>query len=651
MGGLSLVPFRGMMPRTAPRLLPEGAAVDATNIIITSGEIRPTRFPALVSTPSVSGPWVSIFRAAEGASKLWLAWSKDVDVLLLPLSPLVTRRWAWTGDGEPRHARFSDLSGTPFALGIPRPLAAPGVSHSGGTGAATTRVYVYTFYSQFNEESGDSPASALATGKVDGTWAITGMDAFPANSGTVAAVHSAGVTTFTNTGNHWLRVGDEIVLSGNKYLVSEVTSNTVFKVVGNFTGVTSWSRVAPWNTAGMKRRLYRSAGTTGSFQLVADDVGTSYNDTLTDAQILGDELISSGWEPPPTGLKGLREHPSGALVGFVGQQLCFSEPLQPHAWPQSLRRSATHNIVGLELFGSTVVIGTESIPYTAIGSEPASVTMDSVNKVWPCLAKRGMVAIDDGVLYPSTHGMVYIGMRGAMMWSDPFFTRTEWRPLLPDKMVSASTEGRVYVRYGDLTTGYGVLIFDLAEGDGGLTRLSEYPDELYADPIDGQLYLTLATGIHQFDSGIGARLNYSWRSKDFHLAKPVNFGAAKVDFVSEMTDEDFDAAEAAFQAAVAANVALVTGYRGVGGINGASLVKHAINASNIANIAPLDVAGLTFTLYADGRAVFATRLVGSDLAFKLGAGFKAATWAVGLTGAVRVNSVKVAETMAGLRDL
>lgn len=653
MPAISIVPFRGMVPRTADRLLGEGAAVDATNVNITNGEIRPLRRPLIVNEPSVSGPWLAVYRAVndDTGAQVWLAWNKDVDVVRAPLPPELEPRFYITGDGEPRFARFSDLPATFYALGVPRPQAAPTVAPSGGAGTDTTRVYVYTFYSALNEESGESPASALVTGKVDATWAISGMDAFPANSGTGTVAVAAGVTTFTNTGNHWLRVGDEVVIAGQTVAVSAVTSANVFKVPGNFTGATAWARKAPWNTAGMKRRLYRSAGSTGSYQLVHDDVGTSYNDTKTDAQILGDELISQGWEPPPPGMRGLLVLPNGAMVGFVKNQVLYSEPYQFHAWPEAYRRKLSFDIVGIGAYGTTVVACTASVPYILTGVEPAVVTPEDVNEVWPCLSKRGVVSIGDGVLYPTGYGLAYIGMSGARIWTSGFFTRTEWRPLNPASMVAVNAEGRVYVRYAAENGTKGIMVFDQDEAGLGLTYLSAAPDELYSDERNGQLYLVDEDGIKQFDAGEGFPLDFSWRSREIGLAAPVNLGAAKVDFVPEISAADLAAAQAEYDAAVLANVTAVTGYAGAGSIGGARVGRYQVDGSNIKDLPSLNAPALTFTLYADGRAVFSAKLVDNIGAFKLRHGFKAAHWAVGLTGAVRVQSVKLAETMVGLREV
>ena len=651
MAGFKIVPFRGMLPRTAERLLGPGASVEAANLNITSGEIRPLKQPLLVNTPSVSGPWLSVYRAEHLGAQIWLAWNRDVDIVRAPLPATVEPRFYTTGDGEPRYARFSNLPASFFALGVPRPKAAPVVSHTGGTGAATTRVYVYTFRTALNEESGDSPASALVTGKVDGTWAITGMDAFPANSGAVTGVFAAGFTTFTSATNHWLRVGDEVVVSGVTMAVTEVTSNLIFKVAGNYAAATAWARKAPWNTTGMVRLLYRSAGTTGSFQLVAEGVGVTHNDTLLDSAIPGDELISQGWDAPPPGLRGLLVLPNESMVGFVDNQVRYSEPGQFHAWPESYGRSCDFPIVGVEAYGTTVVACTASIPYVLTGVEPASVTPEAIQKVWPCLSKRGVISLGDGVLYPTSYGMAYIGAGGAQIWTEAFFTRTEWKPLNPASMVAATAEGRVYVGYTGTDGDKGVMIFDQAEGGLGLTTLSEAPVEVYADQRNGQFYLVSADGIYQFDAGTGVRLNYSWKSMEYHMERPLNLGAAKVDFVGEMSAEDVAAAQAEYDAAVLANVATVAGYKGLGGLNGHGINAGVLNGSNIVSVAPLDVARVTFTLYADDVAIFSTALIADQRAFRLPAGFDYENVAVGLTGAVRVKSVKLSETMQGLREL
>jgi hypothetical protein len=158
-------------------------------------------------------------------------------------------------------------------------------------------------------------------------------------------------------------------------------------------------------------------------------------------------------------------------------------------------------------------------------------------------------------------------------------------------------------------------------------------------------------GIALFDAGVGSRIDFSWKSKEYHLRTPLNLGAAKVDFVSEMTEADYAAALASYNAALAANAARVAGYSGIGALNARRANGGLLNGSSIVDVALPNASALTFTLYCDGVATFSRTLVARQAAFKLPAGFKTDNVAVGLTGSVRVKSVKLAESMLGLKAL
>ena len=312
MPAVQITAFSGMQPRTSERLLPDNAAQRAENVKLYSGELRPLNKPRIVYSPNKPMPPVSIYRARNASSAGWMSWPFDVDVVLAPLAADSESRYYWTGDGEPKMAEYTEaISGgnddyphLAFALGIPRPLDKPAVSSTGGTLTTVTRFYGVTFFSEKGEESGLSPISDSTDGKTDGTWSITNLAVFPANSGSCSATHTGGVTTVSSVGYHWLRPADPVLLNGVRVLVSEVVSPTSFKVLGDFSAATVWARETPWNINGIKRRLYRTTGTAGSWQLVDDDVGTSFTDNLSDSDILGDELISEDWDPPPADLKG-----------------------------------------------------------------------------------------------------------------------------------------------------------------------------------------------------------------------------------------------------------------------------------------------------------------------------------------------------------
>ena len=653
-------PFGGIAPGIGNRLLPDIGAISAENVKLNSGELHPIARPGLVTTPAKTMPPLAIFRGRNSTDQsAWFSWPYDVDCVRAPLSVDVESRFYWTGDGEPRFAPYTsavagggnDYPHSYFALGIPAPTIAPSVSHSGGSASATTRFYCYTFYSQHGEESGPSPISAEVTGKTDGTWSIgatTAMQDFPANSGTGTASHSGGYTTFTNAAAalHWLRAGDEVVIDGDTLTVSEITSTSAFKVPGDYSAATDWERKAPWNTSGMTRRLYRTTGTTGSWQLVAESVGTTYSDTLTDSQILGDELISDGWDPPPPGLHSLCVHPSGALIGIVRNLFCASEPYQPHAWPAAYQRGASFDGVGLAVFGSTAVMATSGVPFVVSGTEPASMSGEDGKNIFPCLSKRSVLGIGDGVSYASKHGMVLIGSGGVGLMTESTFTREKWMELNPESMICESAAGKIYVSYLNSSGSRQMLVFD----QGQLIKVSVAADELYTDPATSELYIGTSEGISLFDDSSEVVLSGDWRSKEFVMPRPINLGAAKIDF-DLAVDEDLRAARLAEIAAAEAENALVLATGNAhGSIGSTGINANELHGADFVGV-PEDPASntVTFNLWVGSR-LMASRIVSSQKAFRLPDGYKADAFSFEVITQCVVKEIRVAETMEDLRN-
>ncbi len=583
--------FLGEIPRTSERLLPDAAAQEAENINLTSGEIRPVRPSALTFTPPGQGPFLSAYRAVYGASEKWRAWTIDVDVAKAPFDIDVEPRYYWTGDGCPRYATFTDFGTLEYALGLPAPTSKPAVSHAGGAGTVINRAYCYTFYQpSTGEESAPSPISDIASGKVDGTWTITSLSGTPSNT-----------------------------------------------------------RVAPWNTSGLKQRLYRTSGTAANFQLVAErSVSTgSWVDTITDANILGDELISSDWIPPPEGLKGIGALPNGALYGFVGNLLCFSEPYQPHAWPRSYQFGTDFPIVSAFNYGTTVVAGTSAYPFVFSGSEPSVVTPERVDNAWPCLAKRSMVSVGDGVVYSTTYGMAYVGLSGPSILTKDLYTREEWEPINPSSMVCAYSEGRLFVACTPAGEATRMMVISPGEA-ASLVRYNQSPSELYADPSNGLLYL-VGLAVERWDAGEGMRMVFNWLSKEIELSEPVNFGAAKVDFASLMSDADRIQAQANYVTDLAFNQSTIDSKDQLGGYNDDDFNALPINGSHL--ITPRQPGDwVALTVYSRDGEISSDTVFDTD-AFRLPSGFKSDIVSIRLTGNVRVKNVKLAETMLGLKQV
>ena len=662
--------FLGLLPRTAERLLPDLAAQKAENVILTSGEIRPIRPPYPVYYPLVDGQYQTAYRAFDGTTEKWRAWLVDVDVARGPLPPDVEQRYYWTGDGCPKCATFTQFGTTEYALGVPNPIATPTATPSGGVGSTVSRVYCLTFYQPATgEESGSSPVSNLATGKVDATWAIANLEAAPANSGGITSLTYSGKSvTATSAVNHYNRVGDQITIAGVQTVtnvngtwaltaINTAAKTMTFTVTGTPTGTynnttdaaDTWTRAVSWNVAGLYHRLYRSAGANATFQLVAEravSTGT-WNDTLTDSLILGDELISASWEPPPANMLGIIVLPNGATVGFVGNELCFSEPYQPHAYPPEYRYQAESKIIGIASFGTAVVAATETRPYVADGVEPDSVTLTGVANIWPCKSKRSVCSAGDGVVYAAETGLAFIGASGSYIFTKNLFTAEEWRPLKPETMTVKVLDNRIYIHFlEDGASTRRMLRVDMGE-QAALVEFSANANALYADTLNGLLYF-VGEQVGQFDALVGAREDWIWKGKEIELPGPINLGCALIEWASVMSVADVQAAYSMYEAELAANQVIIDAGLEVGAFGMVAFNEVQINgATGIKEPGALSEY-LYYTLMIDDQAIF-TRLVEPGVMFRLPAGYKSDVVTHQLSGNVRVKYLKAATTPGELR--
>lgn len=668
MPSIRITGFQGIAPRVSPRRLNDTNAQVAANCTLTSGELKPMSRPRTVSEPTKGVALETIYLA----DTVWFTWPYDVDVARSPLPG--EQKFIYSGDGEPRittvalatQSGNNDYPSAARSLGVPPPQSAPSVAAAGGTSQVVSRFYTYTFYDDFNQESAPAPLSDLVEGAVDATWTITGMDDAPSNgdSGTVAVVGLPGeeITTFTNDASalHWLRPGDQVYLtiSGEQELVTvfETPTPSTFTTKGDYTGATAWARVATWGTT--TKRLYRTTGLLGQFQLVADELtGTSYTDTLDDGDILGDDLVSGDWELPPTDLKGVVTLPSGALAGFSDNELCFSEPFQPHAWPSKYRLRSEFKIVSVNYYSSGLVAGTTGNPLQVIGIDPGQMIAQPVNGAYPCLSKRSTISLVDSVGFATEQGFVTIGDSGVNVLTSDWFTRDEWVARNPETMFASALRGRVYIH--TQAEREELLMFDFLDGTG-LTVYFCSVTAMYADPISGKLYQSCRNDkdVREVNPAGGAFLQQDWWSKEFVLPKAVNLGAVKVNFFARFTQQQVDELIAEFEEAVEFNEGLITSGRINGELNSQALNAGFLGASDLAPaVNPVvEAPGVDFTLYTRSSddpqfaPAFSRFLNQTGKVFRLPAGYKSERFSVRVQGQVLVKSIELAETPTALAE-
>lgn len=472
---IKLEDFGGMIPRMSPRLLPPTAATLARNTKMLNGELRGFRAPRELADLTYES--FTVRRAYRiqyndqyyGEGEHWLAFdSRDVDVIRSPIVNDRFDRYYWAGDGRPKYNPLSRIlqGADEYYLGVPAPLTAPTVTPPAGSDE--TRTYVMTFLSAYGEESGPSPFR-VATGNA-GTWAITNLP-----------------TTVTESS------------------FRNVTHKRIYRtVVGN-------------NSA-----LYYLVATVA----LSD---TAYNDTSADDEVvLNNTLESVTWAEPPDDLEGWVLMPNGYMVGWSGRRLCFSEPYRPHAWPAEYELSTEFEIMGLCVWGSTLIIGTKSQPYIGQGVTPSSFTMQKMDAVEPCLSRRGMVATVAGAYYPSINGLALLNSSGVQIVTQGILTKEEWSDYNPAS-IFASQLGMQYIAFNSSNFGF---IFNPTEPKTMLVELDRFSQVagIETDRYTGNVNLIMADRVYDWDPEDVERLWWRWRSKEFHLPKHVNFGAVKIKF-------------------------------------------------------------------------------------------------------------------------
>ena len=667
----------GIVPRTHRRYLQENQAQVADNCRLTSGACDSIRQPATIHTPGVSDI-ASIFRMTSGGADKWLAWDKDVDVVRGPVAGDTLQRIYWTGDFEPRMSTYADVTGgsgpypggsgsKQFVLGVFAPTAAASLSVTGGSAPTTTRSYVYTFVTTLGEESQPSPAVTV-TGNANGSWDLSSLQAFPANSFTVTgASWSSGTATYTVSASRGYRVGEEGSVTGvtpSGYNVSgavtAVTSTTVSFAVASNPGAYSSggtiARIAEHNTTGMVRRIYRTITATSGeteYRFVADTTSTSYSDTTADAVVaIATLLPSTDWAMPPTDMLGVVAMANNILAGASKNEFCFAEPGRPHAWPSKYRQTAKNctRIVGLGTYGTTLVGPTDGSPNYISGVEPATMGggAQALDEAWPCLSKRGIVSASFGVFFPTRAGYALIGAQGPTIATREHYTEEEWRTVYPETFISAMIDNKLLAGYQvDENFSY-ILVIDKSER-ASITRVNVKANELWTDPLSGKAYVVQDDDIiKEWDSPAGTKLISDWFSMERVLPSPTNFGAAKIDADFSQSPEEQAAAAAEAAAVLAANQALIDANNAGGAIGEYELGNAELGGNDMADAVDTDIDSLSFQIYYNNVLNF-TKEVTDSRPFTLPKGVKGDAVSVRVSGNVKWTSVVIGGNIRELK--
>ena len=305
------------------------------------------------------------------------------------------------------------------------------------------RSYVYTWVSAYGEEGPPSPA-ALLNGWSNGTWTV----------------------------KLWTPPDEDR------------------GVLRNLTGINIY------------RTVVSDAGSAVFFFVANVTIGTDqYQDTALDNVVaLNTQLPSTNWFPPPENLQGIVTLPNGIMAGFTENQIWFSEPYYPHAWPPGYVLTTEYPIIGLGIANNALIVCTATVPYIVNGVTPDAMTMTKCGRANPCTSRGSIVNGDDFVTFHSPNGLIQVTPQGTSInTTDLWFTRENWKALTPQKYVRAVFLASCYFAFGSTSPASVVPADNSAAQDGFTIELDQDNQSFSIWPQPGGHRL----GFNELDSHTG----------------------------------------------------------------------------------------------------------------------------------------------------
>jgi hypothetical protein len=387
--------------------------------------------------------------------------------------------------------------------------------------------------------------------------------------------------------------------------------------------------------------------------------------TFSDTQPLSSlttSLLSISWYPPPTNLSGIKAIHNGMLMGFFGTTVCFSEPGQPHSWPTKYYQEIGRTVVGLGTVGTTVVVLTDSNPWVIQGNTPAAMQKVKLDTNMPCVAKRSIVNMDDGLYFATRGGIaVFSYTTGSSLATKLVYDWDNFRTQVDPTTITATRYNNKYFAGHSA----GVFIFEKDDKVGGfLTETSQSFSAVYYNTNKATLYFAFGTPstLYLWDDPTQGYQNFEWKSKVIRTDNYMNLGAARV--IANF--DNGSGAQATNTLILQNNLTLITAHNVGGALAGngnrfgpsptgtqndvgASLAGVPLAGSRLKPLLPT-TAALQFYLYVNGVQALVAPIV-NDIPFRLPTGYRVDRFEVRITGNAPVRSIQLAETMQGLKEV
>jgi len=553
------------------------------------------------------------------------------------------------------------------------------------------RTYAYSWYTPWEEESiasGPSNELILKEGQVvtvtnlpsakpSGNNFVRGIKLYrtiPSTAGTnyfllntlwfpvnlTRVERAGGVAEVTTEFPHNLSIDDRFKISNCAVASFNITGGIVIDVVDDYTFRYTNPGADESPTPVATGTLYYDVSQTPGTSTPQYWGDSSY--TFTDdfnASLLLTALESDNYDTPPAGLKGLVAMQNNVLAGFVANEIYFSEPNLPHAWPAQYKVTIEPNVVGLAPIGGALFILTESYPYIIQGSDPASgFTAQRIDLQYPCLNIKSIVTLNGGVVWSSHDGLAfYSPFSGAQLvtkfnynndtWSTDLDPTTIVGTFYSDMYFASHSTGAFTFERDEKLGGIFVTLGedDLIENlllengntllleDNGLIVLEDFDTDnligfssTWYDSVKNKLYYTIGSGVnagtvYQWDELTQPPLTMQWKSKTFKTKDMINLGAARV----------------------------IADYGSVSGTvldaNWENVSTNWENTSEVYNIGDQVI----FKLYVN-KALKFTKSLSNSNTFRMPSGYRSDTFEFEVEGNIRIREIHLAETPLGLKE-
>ncbi len=566
-------------------------------------------------------------------------------------------------------------------------------------GNTQIRTYIYTHITPWGEESVPSSVSNeifikegqtvtisnIPTAKPSGDNFVRGINLyrsvtsaeasdfflldtlwFPTTTANLSRVGSTNIATITLALPHNMVVGNRFKLSGTTTDSGNfnVTGGIVLSVVDRLTFTYSNTGGDISSTADANGTLFHDVA-----ELVDDTArywgdGNAFN--FTDDFLISNLvtiLESTDYDKPKSTMKGLIPINSNMLAGFFDNQVCFSFPDKPHAWPIKHRITVDDTIVGLQSTGAFTLVLTEKYPYVITGNNPETLELKKINVEYPCIAKKSIVNMGYGIAWATNGGLALYDNSGlTSLITKGIHDWDTWSETIDPTTIIGQYYNDKYFGSHSL----GLFIFE-KEKEGGYFTTSQYNfNASYLDSLSDILYYIDNTvgDIKEWDREGQIFAPLEWKSKTIVTKNYMNMGAARViaDY-TDITNENVN--ETAYNNTVPTfNAAVWAASQQLGCLNGPT--DYTDSSSNrVENIGTLNafpvngdsqtqtlkvlsgVLPVTFKLFIDKEIVFQGTVQSSDI-FRLPSGYRSDTFEVAVSGSARIRAIHLGETPKGL---